>query len=217
MCTLHSKVTENMVSVNDVEHALSQIADIRARVAASTRFRGMAPKANLVSAVLVLAVATAQTLWPDILAQDPIRYAAIWSAVIVACVFNTGIETISRARALHGQMADAVLGTVVRQVLPFAAAGVVISLVICGFAPDSAWLLPGLWQILSGLFGFSALSRLPHAMVWVAGWFFGCGAVVLVLAGSSGMLSPWMMGIPLGIGQAAVAFILYQANGEGHE
>jgi hypothetical protein len=199
--------------LDDVEHALSQIADIRARVVASTRFRGMTPKANLVSAALALAVAMAQSLWPDVLAQDPIRYVAIWSAVTLACLFNTGIETIPRVRALHGQMADAVLGAVFRQVLPFAAAGAVLDLVICRFAPDSIWLLPGLWQLLIGLFGFSALSRLPRAMVWVAGWYLACGAAVLVLAGSTGELSPWMMGIPFGIGQAAVAFIcLYQAE-----
>jgi hypothetical protein len=110
-------------------------------------------------------------------------------------------------------MADAVLGAVLRQVLPFAVAGAVLDFVICRFAPGSVWLLPGLWQILIGLFGFSVLSRLPRAMLWVAGWFFGCGSVVLVLAGSTGDLSPWMMGIPFGIGQAAVAFIcLYQAE-----
>lgn len=51
-------------------------------------------------------------------------------------------------------------------------------------------------------------------MVWVAGWYFLCGTIVLALAGRSGVLSPWMMGLPFAIGQAVVAVILYRANGE---
>jgi len=35
----------------------------------------------------------------------------------------------------------------------------------------------------------------------------------MTFAGSSGTLSPWMMGIPLVIGQAAVALILFMPDG----
>jgi hypothetical protein len=123
-------------------------------------------------------------------------------------------EAISRSRRLHGQMAQAMLNTALRQVLPFGAAGVIVTAVICKFSPVSIWMLPGLWQILIGLFGFSVLSSLPRAIVWVAGWYFVCGAFVLGLAGWSGTLSPWMMGIPFGVGQAAVALVLHRGSGE---
>lgn len=200
--------------MNDVEHALAQIADIRARVIASTRFRGMAPKATLLSALAALAVATAQTLWPQVFPRDPMGFVVLWGLVILGCLWITGTETIARSRALHGQMADAMLQDGLRQALPFAAAGLILDAVIYGFARDSIWLLPGLWLILTALFGFSVLSRLPRAIVWVAVWFLACGSIVLVLAGASGELSPWMMGLPIGIGLLAVAFILHQANGE---
>lgn len=200
--------------MNDVEHALSQIADIRARVIASTRFRGMPPKATLLSALAAVAVASAQTLWPQAFPRDPAGYALLWGVVILGCLWITGREAIARSRALHGSMADALLQDGLRQVLPFAATGLILDVVIYGFARDSVWLLPGLWLILTSLFGFSVLSRLPRAMVWVAVWFLACGSIVLVLAGASGELSPWMMGLPLGIGMTAVAYILLQANGE---
>jgi hypothetical protein len=105
-------------------------------------------------------------------------------------------------------MADTMLNSALRLVLPFAAAGSVISFVILRYAQAAVWLLPGLWQVFIALVGFSALSNVPRTLGWVAGWYFLCGAIVLGLAGSSGTLSPWMMGIPLTVGQAAVALIL---------
>lgn len=200
--------------MNEVEYALSQIADIRAQVAASTCFRGIAPEANALMGVLSLAVAVAQEIWPKALAQDAFHYIAVWAAVAVASMVVAATEAISRSRRLHGQMARIMLYMALRQVLPFGAAGVIITGVICKFSPASVWMLPGLWQILIGLVGFSVLSSLPRGIVWVAGWYFVCGSVVLGLAGWSGTLSPWMMGIPFGVGQAGVALVLDRASGD---
>ena len=200
--------------MNDVERALSEIADIRAQLAASTRFRGIAPEANLLSALLLLLVAAAQSLWPEALAGDGIRFVAVWAAVLLASMAVVTLEAVARARRLHGTMADLLLASAWRQALPFLAAAILITLVICGFSPGDVWLLPGLWQILVGLLGFSVRSSLPRAIAWVAGWYFLCGAVVLVAAGWSGVLSPWMMGIPLATGQVFVALVLHRAAGE---
>lgn len=200
--------------MNDIQRALSQIADIRAQVAASNRFRGIAPGANVFMGLLSLAVANAQAIWPETLARDPLRYVAVWAGVAILFTLIAATEAISRARRLHAGMADAMLGSALLQLLPFAAAGLLITVVLCSFAPGSAWMLPGLWQILIGLLGFSALPSLPPAMAWAAGWFFLCGSAVLALAGWTGTLSPWMMGVPLAVGQISVAFILYRASGE---
>ena len=211
--TLYNKVVNGRLPLNDVQRALSEIEDIRAHLAASTRFRGIAPEANVLIAGLSLGVAAAQTAWPQVLAQDTFRYVAVWAAVIVASTAIAITEAISRSRRLHGSMAGAMLNTALREALPFGAAGAVITVVICGVSPATAWILPGLWQILIGLLGFSALPNLPRAFVWAAGWYFLCGAVVLCMAGVSATLSPWMMGVPFAVGHAAVALILRQARG----
>ncbi|MFA5941599.1 MAG: hypothetical protein WC809_19795 [Sinimarinibacterium sp.] len=194
--------------MNDVERAISQIEDIRAQLAASTRFRGIAPKGSALTGVFACVVAIAQTLWPDTLAQDHLRYVAVWAVFTVASVTIVAIEAISISRALHGPIADTLLGAVSRQVLPFGGAGAVITFAICRFSPDAAWMLPGIWQILIALVGFSAQPNLPRNVVWPARWYFLSGSVVLGLAGSSGTLSPWMMGLPLAIGQFVVVLIL---------
>jgi hypothetical protein len=201
--------------VSDVDRALSQVADIRAQLAASTRFRGIGPELNALTGLLALLVAMAQSLWPQWLFHDNMDYVGVWAAVIIASGLVVAIESISRARRLHGQMAPAMLSVALYKTLPFAVGGTVISWVICTFAIDSARLLPGLWQILIALLGFSALSSLPRAIVWAAGWYFACGTLVLVLAGWSGMLSPWMMGIPFAVGQTIVACILSRPTAGG--
>ena len=100
------------------------------------------------------------------------------------------------------------IGSTLRLFLPFGAAGAVVTFIICRIAPDAAWILPGLWQLLIALVGFASVSTLPRAIVWPAGWFFLCGTVVLVMAARDGTLTPWMMGVPFAVGQLLVAAIL---------
>lgn len=200
--------------MNDIERAISEIANIRTQLAASAQFRGIAPKATALTGVLALVVATAQTLWPEILALDVLRYVGVWAAVTVASLLIAASEAIARSRRLHLLVTDTMLNTAARQMLPFGAAGVIITLVICRFSIGSSWLLPGIWQILIALIGFAALPNLPRAIAWAAGWYFLCGSVVLILGGWSGELSPWMMGAPMAIGQFIVALIMYFSEPE---
>lgn len=197
--------------MRDVDLALSELADIRAQLAASTRFQGLAPELNLLMGIAAFVVAAAQ----GFRASDAAGFVAVWGAVIAACGAIAVLEGVSRARRLHGGMARAMLGVALQKALPFAVAGLVVTWTVCTFAMESAWMLPGLWQILLGLLGFAALANLPREIAWVAGWYLCCGAVVLALAGEARVLSPWMMGIPLGVGQLAVAAILLRADAEG--
>jgi hypothetical protein len=201
-------------AVDDVERALSQIADIHARMSASSRFRGFAPEAMAFNAVLTFGVALAQTVWPQALAGDPVRYVAVWAATMATSSLISTTETISRSRLVHGRMASAMLGSTLRLLLPFAAASIVLAVAVCWFSPASAWMLPGLWQLMVALAGFSAASMLPRQILWPATWFFFCGALVFGLGARGGAPSPWMMGIPFAMGQAGVAFILHRANGD---
>lgn len=200
--------------MKDLERAISDITEIRARLAASTRFRGLAPQASALTGVLAVVMATAQTLWPEALATDALQYISVWAGFILASTAIVALETITRTRSLHGRFAGALLHTSLRLVLPFIMAACVVTLVVCTLAPDSIWMLPGLWQIFIALFGFSVLHSMPRAILWVACWYFASGSVVLGLAASRVTLSPWLIGVPFAIGQPAVALILHYSNGE---
>ena len=202
--------------MSDIEEALSQIADIKAQLMASTRFRGFAP-GTLVAVAIVCALATvAQLLWPSKFAGSTMEYVEFWAIVLSGTALFLAVEAFSRSRILHGAMSGAMLVATLRQLLPFAAAQLVISIVICRNAPESAWLLPGLWQIIVALVGFCALTNLPRTIMWAAAWFFLCGTFVLLMAGTQQGLSPWMMGVPFTIGYALIALILYRSQSEGH-
>ena len=202
--------------MNDVERALSQISLIHERMAASTQFRGFAPAAVALTGLLALAVATAQTAWPEALALDPLRYVAVWVATAVVATGVIAGEAVARSHRLHGRMASAMIFDTLWRFLPFGAAGAVVTFVVCQVSPATAWALPGLWQILISLLVFAALPSLPGSIVWAAGSYFVCGAVVLACAGRDGILSPWMMGVPFAVGQGLIALVLYFPGADFH-
>jgi hypothetical protein len=196
--------------MRDIEQALSDIAGIRAQLAATTRFHGFAPAAIMGSSALAFLAALAQSLWPERLASDPMRYVEVWVAVAIAASGLIATEGLARIGRMHGAMASIMVAGAARQMAPFGIAGAIITLILYRSAPGSLWIMPGLWQMLIALIGFTSLSTLPRAIIWPAGWYFLCGVTVLDLASRGTPLSPWMMGLPFSLGQAAVALILHR-------
>jgi hypothetical protein len=121
---------------------------------------------------------------------------------------------VARSRRHHSGLADAMIHQAVEQFLPSAMAGVLLAFVLWKFAPESLWLLPGLWQVLVSLGVFASVRTLPRTVALGGAWYFIAGFVVLVLASQSHTLSPWTMGLPFVIGQLLMATILYFASGE---
>lgn len=201
--------------MRDIDQALSDIAGIRAQLASSTRFHGFAPEAIAGSGTFAFLAATAQTLWPERLANDPLCFVQVWMAVAVASFALIAIEGLARINRLHGTMATTMISGTARQMLPFGAAGAIVTLIFCQSAPASLWVLPGLWQMLIALLGFSSLASLPRSIGWAAGWYFLCGVIVLDMLSRGAALSPWMMGMPFTVGQLMVALLL-QRSGENH-
>lgn len=197
--------------MTDLDQALAQLAFIQRRVAASTRFRGLAPSAVALTGVLALVLATAQSVAPDSWGASGLGFVWAWVGLAAVASGVIAVEALDRARRLHGGLADLMIAGTLRLLLPFGAAGAVITLVIARAAPDAIWILPGLWQLLVALIGFTAVSTLPPAILWAGGWYFGCGTLTLLLAAQAGAPGPWLMGLPFGIGQLLVAFILHHA------
>jgi hypothetical protein len=101
----------------------------------------------------------------------------------------------------------------VEQFLPAGAAGVLLSVMLARFAPETLWMLPGLWQLLVSLGVFASARSLPRSVALAAIWYFVAGFATLLLASSDHALSPWTMGLPFVIGQLFMAAILHFAPG----
>ncbi len=201
--------------MRDLDKALSDISTIRSQIAAGTAFRGYGPAALAASGALALITAFAQSLWlPDPKTQALVFFIA-WGAAAALSMGLIWIEMRRRARRHHSGLADAMIRQAMDQFLPAAAAGVLLPLFILGYAPDAAWMMPGLWQVLMGLGLFASARSLPRPVTIVAAFYLLAGFAVLLIASDGYALSPWTMGLPFMLGQFAMAAIVH-VSGKSH-
>lgn len=193
----------------ELRDALSQIAEIRAHVAAAERFRGYrAVPVALSGGFAVLAA----LLQPHLLANpsaDLTGYLALWlaTAFLGATVSASGVWLRHRHR--DDPLAKQRTWLAVSQFVPCLAAGGLVTLVVARHLPEHARLLPGLWQVFFSLGVFASARLLPKAVVGVGVFYLAAGTVNLTFAGGPDAFSPWAMGVPFAGGQFATAVILY--------
>jgi len=204
--------------MNELDKALADIGAIRQQMAAGTLFRGLGPAVMAITGCLALATAALQASFGGVpgkeLTQDPAGLLAVWVALAVVCAGLIGFEMRARTFRHHQGLADIMIVNAVDSFLPAGFAGAALGLVIVLFAPDTAWMLPGLWQVLVGIGLFAAQRFLPRTVSIAAAWYLLAGVTVLIFASQSRTLSPWAMGIPFGIGQLLLAALLHQAFGD---
>ena len=200
--------------MRDINRALADITSIRSHLAAGTMFRGFGPTVMAATGGLAVVTAEAQSIWPVALAGDPLIFILCWVVTACAAAGLIGVEMLARSRRHHGGLADAMILNAIGQFLPAGFAGAAVAGVLIRFAPETLWLLPGLWQVLVALGIFASLRSLPRAVAFVGAWYFGAGIGVLIAASASQILSPWLMGLPFAIGQLLMATVLHLASGE---
>jgi len=193
----------------ELRDALTQIAEIRQQVARTELFRGYRALPVALSGVAAFAAAGAQALWIPQPEQNISAYLALWVGAALLSMFATGWEIVWRLRRGGGPLEREKAVVAVTQFLPCVAAGAVLMIVLVRFAPESLWMLPGLWAMLFGLGIFASWRFLPHAVVWVGVFYLIAGGVCLAWAQGEAAFSPWAMGLPFGIGQLLAAAVLY--------
>ena len=198
--------------MDDLKKALAEIGDIRQHLAAGTLFRGFGPAVIAGSGVLAFATAAGQSAWIAEPGRDVAVFAGTWVVTaFVACAL-IGVEMIARTRRHHGGLADDMIMNAVEHFLPAAAAGAAIAAVILQFAPQTAWMLPGLWSMLVSVGLFASVRFLPRTVAIGGAWYFLAGMTALIVASRTEVLSPWMMGIPFGVGQLLMAAKIGRAS-----
>jgi hypothetical protein len=203
--------TEEM---RDLDKALADIIAIRSQLAAGTAFAGYGPAAIAATAAVALITTILQYALLADPSHHPMTFLFGWAlAALLACAMIL-TEMIARSRRHHSGLADAMIHQAVEQFLPSAVAGVLLALMLWKFAPESLWLLPGLWQVLVSLGVFASVRSLPRTVAFAGAWYFVAGFTVLLIASQSHTLSPWTMGLPFVVGQSLMAAIIYFASGE---
>ena len=203
--------------MRDLEKALSEISAIRGQIARGTEFQGYGPATLAATGVLALAAAVAQSVWLPDPAAAMTAYLALWAATAAMSFGVIALETVTRTRRVHSNLAQEMILSAAEHFLPAAVAGAALTIVLWRVAPQALWLLPALWQIVYSLGVFASCRFLPRAM-WLAGaWYMLTGLVVLSASPGGGALSPWAMGLPYGVGQLLIAAILQASLRRRHD
>src|ERR1700722_10590878 len=201
--------------MKELQQALSKIHTIRNQVARGTEFRGYGPVSIAVSGILALLVAAAQTQWMATPARaDFTVWLGVWAGTAAISVLLTGIETFARARRVHLGFAREMVQSAVVQFLPAVMVGFLLTVVMMRVAAQECWMLPGLWELVFCLGVFASCRFLPRQMFAVGVWYLAAGLFCLAAGSTTRTLSPWMMGIPFGVGQLLVAAVLQFGYGE---
>jgi hypothetical protein len=196
----------------DLDKALADILAIRNQIAAGTAFQGYGPSAVAATAAVALITVLLQAFLLDDPTAHPLIFLFGWTAAAAASAAMIGVEMRARSLRHHSGLADAMVQQAVEQFLPAAIAGVLLAVMLWKFAPETLWLLPGLWQILVSLGIFASVRSLPRSVALVGAWYFIAGFTVLLIGSMHHTLSPWTMGLPFVIGQLLMAALLYIAS-----
>ena len=200
----------------ELRDALTQITEIRLQLARTEVFRGYRamPVAFSGGVALLAAVIQAATI------TDPFgqigQYLALWIGAAVVSGLAAGLEMTIRARNAATSVTRELTWLAIEQFCPCVMAGALVTVVLLRAAPESLWLLPGLWQIFYGLGIFASCRLLPRPTFWVAVFYLGTGLAVLALGQGEKALGPWMMGLPFGVGQMLAAAVLYRTLERDH-
>jgi hypothetical protein len=201
--------------MSELNKALADILEIRAKVAAGTAFRGYGPLAMVITGGIGLITACGQAfLLPP---PDAAMFTGVWIVAAALCALVIRLEMQGRSHRHHSGLATVMINQAIEQFLPSAAASVFLPLFILQFAPDAAWMIPGLWQILVSLGIFASMRTLPRGMALGGGFYFLSGFLCLLLASQTHLLSPWLMGAPFFLGQMLIAAVLHHAAREQHD
>jgi hypothetical protein len=199
--------------MTEIDRALSDISDIRSRIAASTRFRGYGADAVAATGALAAAVMFAQLFWPARFAAGAAGQAMVWGVVLVVGSLVVLGEATGRARAQHAGMAGAMLAGAARTIVPISFLCAALGAIVLLRAPEIAWILPGTWQMLIGVAAFSSYAMMPRGIVWPGLFYLASGATVLFVSAGQGQLSPIACGVPFIVGHLWIAALLDRETG----
>ena len=200
--------------MRDLDKALADIFAIRSQIAAGTAFRGYGPATVAATGGLALLTMLVQFLLLEDPTGHPLVFFCGWAATALVSGAMIWVEMQARSRRHHSGLADAMIHQAVEQFLPAGVTGVLLAVMLCNFAPETLWMLPGLWQVIVSLGIFASVRSLPRTVAFAGAWYFVTGFTTLLLGSASHALSPWTMGLPFVIGQLLMAAILHFASGE---
>lgn len=199
----------------ELRDALDQIAEIRQQMARSELFRGYRSATVAFSGVVAFTAALLQSSVAPTPHLNIQPYLLLWLSAAALSTVVIGIEMFLRGRRSPAQARVTLLA--VELFFPCLVAGAALTWVLMRHAPQSLWMLPGLWAILFSLGSYASCRVLPKPLFCAACYYLLAGCLCLVFAQGESAFSPWAMGLTFGLGQLLTAALLYWTLERRHE
>lgn len=184
---------------------LEQIQEIHGRMAHGQLYHGYRPLPVALSGSLGLLGAWLQ---PRFVGVDDARGFLLYWMVVAIISAGVAISAAAWHFARQPRYERRQTLHVLGQFLPCLVGGAVIGAGVVSVAPHCTGLLPGLWAVCFSLGIFSSRPFLPRATGWVALYYMGAGAWLLLHP--QALHQPaWALAITFFLGQCAGAVILY--------
>ena len=191
----------------DVARAIADLDEVRSRLAAVQRFRGLSGPAAVASGVAALGSGLVQLIVVPHPASpgDAARYVAIWIACLAfALAVNYGALAVWLARNWTSR-ARTELRTAAIAVTPAVVAGGAFTAAL--LVRGDVGMLPGTWALCYALGLLASRTMLPRGTASVALAFAAIGAALLFAHGTNA-LTWWVMPLTFGCGQVAIGILI---------
>jgi uncharacterized membrane protein len=159
--------------------------------------------------VLAFVAAAIQASWIPRPQEQIELYLGLWSITAVLGFAAPASRLLLRYYRSESALVRRVTLLAFEQIMPALAAGALLTYTLYRIAPESLWLLPGLWSMLFSLSVFASHRLFPRASVLVGLYYFAAGFLCLIFARGEVALSAWAMVATFGVGQLFAATVLY--------
>ena len=182
----------------ELHEALTQITEIRLQMARTEVFRGYpgAP-GGVLGGRGGGGGAGPGGHWSRTRSSRSSVYLSLWIGAAVVSVMSAVLEMAIRARNASSPLTRELTSLAMEQFIPCLVAGALMTLVLVRSAPQSLWMLPGLWQVLYSLGIFASCRLLPRPMFGVAVFYLLTGLTTLAVAQGDRRTRPLGHGPPL--------------------
>jgi hypothetical protein len=197
----------------ELQRALSDLAEVRERLARLQRFEGYSGVAAAASGLgAMLAAFVQQRTAPMPASPDDLRsYLIIWlSCLAAALVLNYGAVAVwllnHRAPGARSRFRTAALS-----IAPSIVLGGALSFALIDHRAYA--LLPGTWFAFYAIGLFASRGAIPSSTIGITIGFAALALVFLVTPLNAFALAWWVMALGFGIGQLAIGYLIWRDRG----
>jgi hypothetical protein len=194
----------------ELQRALSDLAEVRERLAHLQRFEGYSGAAAAASGLGALVAASIQRkLAPLPQTAEALRaYLAIWlGCLVVALILNYGAAALwllkHRAPGERSRFRTAAIS-----IAPSVVLGGALSLALVDHGAFS--LLPGTWFAFYAIGLFASRGAIPSSTMGITVGFGVLGLIFLITPLAASALAWWVMPIGFGAGQLGIGYLIWR-------